>query len=168
MNNSRRKLTRLMAVAWAVLAFGAVMAPTSASAATCGTARASVSELGGYSYRWSGSAVGMCSSWKYSWHIELLMQHNGDCDSHDKTNFGSTTYTSTPTYTNYCDPITYGGYGCVHFRLHHGTSNSSPLVDEGIACSSGAPARAMTQPGLLAPGESGARETATVTSDPGD
>jgi hypothetical protein len=156
MSVSRLRLLRFhMAVVAAALALGAAVAPTSASAATCGTAHATATDLGAQQFRWSGSAVGMCTSWTYSWHIGLGMQRGGDCDAHDKTNFGGTTYTSTPTYTNYCDAAVFGVYGCADFRLHHGTSNSSPLVDEAVGCTARAPAIASQIPGLLSPDVTG-------------
>jgi hypothetical protein len=146
------------AVVGAVVALGFLggLVPSRASAATCGTATASATQDGLYNYTYKGSAVGMCTTWTYSWHIELLMQRGGDCDTDDRLNFGGTTSTSTPTYSGrFCDPRVFGSYGCAHFRLHHGTSNSSPLVDEGIGCSQGAPAFASQLPGLLTVGEAG-------------
>jgi hypothetical protein len=142
------------AVLGAVVAL-AVAVPASASAATGGTAFAAAHNGGAYVYTWSGWANGMYVTWTYSWYIEFLMQRGGDCDTHKRDNFSGTTYVYTPTYSNYCDPRVFGGYGCAHFRLHHGTTLASPLVDEGIGCSQGAPAIASQVPGLLAPSETG-------------
>jgi hypothetical protein len=155
-----RGVRSLAALAGAVLALSlvAVAGPSPASAATCGTAWASASQDSFWNYTWKGWANGMCSTWTYSWHVDLYMERGGDCEAHNKENFGVpgyANYTSTPTYSNFCDPRVFGGYGCTYFRLHHGTTNASPLVDEGVGCSQRAPAIATQLPGLLAPGEAG-------------
>jgi hypothetical protein len=84
------------------------------------------------------------------------MASGADCSSDRRENFGNTTSTSTPSYRKYCDPSSFGVWGCSTFRLHHGTTLSSPLVDEWTSCSQGTPNIATQQPAPLAPGEQGA------------
>jgi hypothetical protein len=83
-----------------VIAVSAWTVPGLASASVF----ANATNTGAYNYTWSGGANSMYTTWTYSWYIELLMQHSGDCDNHKRENFSGTTYVYTPTYSQYCDP----------------------------------------------------------------
>jgi hypothetical protein len=136
---SRARRIRRSLIGVAVCAPLAFFAPAHpAQAATCGNVSAYISLGSVYSYTWRGSAVGMCTTWTYSWVVQLRKYNQSVIDQHTKTNFSGTTSTSTPSYTTYLDPRVYGtGPFCTYFALHHGTTNASPLVDSFTFCNDG-------------------------------
>lgn len=154
-------MTKTRSLRWRGCLVGLVLllalscAQTSALANTGGTAGASLSVSPGNQVNWKGYAVGMYTTWTYSWHLELYVESTGEIlDSMDRRNFGGSTYVDTPSNSNYVDPRVHPGYYCTRFALHHGTTNAGPLVDEAIACNDPrqiAPAGPATSPDGLAP-----------------
>ena len=87
---------------------------------------------------WRGNAVGMNRRWTYSWYIELWNADNGRLiDNHKRENFSGTTSVSTPDYSDYIDPLTYGHATevCTRFALYHSKTIQGKFVDSHSACS---------------------------------